>query len=464
MIEKSQNLTTRRSANYEPSAWDHDFVQSLNSDYAKNYTKQYEKLKEKVRLMFADQACRESLSSTLKLINVIQRVGVNTINKKNYGWEEDDLFTRALWFRLLRQHRYEVSQDVFKRFIMEEMMNTSSAFNDVEGMLSVYEASFYAFDTTPNSWNREEMLDEAQKLTTKTLEEYLQSPPAKDEGTNTCITERLVRHIRFNFYRYLIRILPFQWITPRVEARWYIDTYEMIQDMDPLLLEFTKLDLNILQAKYQDELKHISRWWKELGCIELLSFSRNRFVELFVWTVWCNFEPEFDISREEITKFGVLGNPVDDTYDWEMLFYRWDVNKIVDLPDYMELLFLAVYNTANAIAYMVLKKRGLDILSYLKKVWADFCNAYFLEAKWYYNGREHIKHMIHDLWKKMNGDEYSRSIFPRQFIDFVENYARSCHCVYQFKDWYGGKAGTEMKNRVISLLAKPIPTEKNSVT
>ncbi|KAI3958290.1 hypothetical protein MKW92_046471 [Papaver armeniacum] len=557
MIEKSQNLTTRRSANYEASAWDHDFVQSLNSDYAeKNYTKRSEKLKEKVRLMFADQACRESLSSTLKFINVIQRLGVSyhfdgeirasldTINKKSYGWEEDDLFTRALRFRLLRQHRYEVSQDVFKRFIMAEIMNTSSAFNDVEGMLSVYEASFYAFEG-------EEILDEAQKLTTKTLEEYLQSPPAKDEGTNTCITGRLVRHALE---------LPFQWITPRVEARWYIDTYEMMQDMDPLLLEFAKLDFNILQAKYQDELKHISGWWKELGCIELLSFSRNRFVEMFVWTVWCNFEPEFDISREEITKFGVLGTPVDDTYDVygtldELSMFtdaveRWDVNKIVDLPDYMKLLFLAVYNTTNAMAYMVLKKRGLDILSYLKKVWADFCNAYFLEAKWYYSGytptlekymdngwisasgylmptyayflqgneitkealeclknyssdlvryslmisrllddlqtseheqergdtpkaiqcymhqngvsetiaREHIKHMIHDLWKKMNGDEYSRSIFPRQLIDFVQNYARSCHCIYQFKDWYGGKAGTEMKSRVISLLVKPIPT------
>lgn len=78
------------------------------------------------------------------------------------------------------------------------------------------------------------ILDDAQKLTTKTLEEYLQSLPAKDEGTNTCITERLVHHALE---------LPLQWTTPRVEARWYIDTYEMMQDMDPLLLEFAKLGL-----------------------------------------------------------------------------------------------------------------------------------------------------------------------------------------------------------------------------
>ncbi|MCL7042002.1 hypothetical protein MKW94_024783 [Papaver nudicaule] len=559
MMEKSQQFTTRRSANYEASAWGHDFVQSLKSDYAEeNHTRRSEKLKEKVRIMFADQVCRGSLSSTLKLIDGIQRLGVSyhfdgeirasldTINKKNYVWEKDDLFTRALRFRLLRQHRYEVSQDVFKRLIMAEMMNTSSACdNDMEGILSVYEASFYAFEG-------EDVLDEAQKLTTKILKEYLLSS-ANDQENCNCITERFVRHALE---------LPFQWIAPRVDARWYIDTYEMMQDTDPVLLEFAKLDFNILQAKYQDELKHISRWWKGLGCIEILSFSRNRFVEMFVWTVWCNFEPEFDICRAELTKFGALATLLDDTYDVygtldELNMFtdaveRWDVNKMVDLPDYMKLLFLAVYNTTNAIAYEVLKKRSLDILPYLKKVWADFCNAYLLEAKWYYSGytptfeeymdngwvsasgylmptyayflegneitkegleclknrssdlvryslmisrllddlqtssheqergdtpksiecymhqtgvteaiaREHIKHMIHDLWKKMNGDEYTRSIFPRQFVDFVQNYARGCHCIYQFKDWYGGNAGPEMKNRVISLLAKPIPIKK----
>ncbi|KAI3855090.1 hypothetical protein MKX03_018484 [Papaver bracteatum] len=561
VIAKSENFTTRRSANYKASDWGHDFVQSLKSDYAEeNYTRRSEKLKEKVKLMFADQVCRGSLSSTLKLINVIQRLGVSyhfngeirasldTINKKNYGWEKDDLFTRALRFRLLRQHRYEVSQDVFKRF-MAEMTNTSSALDDIEGVVSVYEASFYAFEG-------EDILDEARKLVTEILQEYLLSS-AKDQGNTNSITERLVRHALE---------LPFHWIARRVEARWYIDTYEMMQDMDPLLLEFAKLDFNILQVKYQDELKHISRWWKELGCIELLSFSRNRIVEMFVWSIWCHFEPEFDISRVEITKWGALATLVDDAYDVygtleELNMFtdaveRWDVNKIVDLPDYMKVLYLAVYNTTNAIAYEVLKKRGLDILSDLKKVWADFCKAYFLEAKWYYSGytptfeeymdngwisasgysmplyayllqgneitkealeciknhssdfvryslmiirllddlqtssheqdrgdtpkaiqcymhqngvsetiaREHIKHMIHDLWKKMNGDEYSRSIFPRQFIDFVENWARSCHCIYQFEDWYGGKAGPEMKNRVVLLIEKPISIKKNSLT
>ncbi|KAI3992491.1 hypothetical protein MKX01_022582 [Papaver californicum] len=284
MIEKSQNLNTRRSANYEASAWDHDFVQSLKSDYAgENYARRLEKLKEVVRLMFTDQV-RGSLSSTLNFINVIQRLGVDY--HLDGEIKKDDLFTIALRFRLLRQHHYEVSQDFFKRF-MAEMTNTSSALNDIEGMLS------------------EDMLDESQKLTTEILKEYLLFS-TKDQGDINSTTERLVHHALD---------LPLQWIPQRVEARWYIDIYEMMEDMDPLLLEFVKLDFNILQGKYQHELKHISRWWKELGCIELLSFSKNRFVEMFVWTVWCHFEPEFDISRLEITKFGASATLVDDAYD-----------------------------------------------------------------------------------------------------------------------------------------------------
>ncbi|KAI3870355.1 hypothetical protein MKW92_000989 [Papaver armeniacum] len=483
--EKTENFTTRRSANYEASDWGHDFVQSLKSDYAEeSYTRRSEKLKEKVRLMFSDQVCSGSLSTKLKLINDIQRLGVSyhfegeirasldTINKNDYGWEKDDLFNRALRFRLLRQHRYKVSQDVFMRF-MADMMNTSSAYNDIQGMLSVYEASFYALEG-------EDILDEARILVTEILKDYLLSTAKDQENTNS-ITERLVRHALE---------LPFHWIARRVEARWYIDTYEMMQDMDPLLLEFAKLDFNILQAKYQDELKHISRWWKELGCIELLSFSRNRIVEMFVWTIWCHFEPEFDISREEITKWGALATLVDDAYDVygtleELNMFtdaveKWDVNKIVDLPDYMKVLYLPVYNTTNAIAYEVLKKRGLDILSDLKKMWADFCKSYFVEAKWYYSGyTPTFEEYMDNGWISagyvmplyaylLQGNEITKEALEcikNHSSDFVRYSLMIIRLLddlqtSSFEDWYGGKAGREMKNRVVSLIEKPIQIKK----
>lgn len=54
--------------------------------------------------------------------------------------------------------------------------------------------------------------------------------------------------------------LPFHWRMPRIEARWFIDAYEKNQEMDPVLLEFAKLDFNMVQALHQEEIKQLSRY------------------------------------------------------------------------------------------------------------------------------------------------------------------------------------------------------------
>ena len=53
--------------------------------------------------------------------------------------------------------------------------------------------------------------------------------------------------------------LPLHWRMPRLEARWFIEVYEKRQDMNPILLEFAKLDFNMVQATHQEDLKHTSR-------------------------------------------------------------------------------------------------------------------------------------------------------------------------------------------------------------
>lgn len=53
--------------------------------------------------------------------------------------------------------------------------------------------------------------------------------------------------------------LPLRWRMLRLEARWFIDVYETKQDMNSLLLELAKLDFNIVQATYQEDLIHVSR-------------------------------------------------------------------------------------------------------------------------------------------------------------------------------------------------------------
>ncbi|RZC56951.1 hypothetical protein C5167_015802 [Papaver somniferum] len=136
-----KSSTERKSDNYPPSCWDHDFVQSLESDFTRKskYGIRAGKLKEDIRLRFvlnvqhkaSNGSLSSSSSSLLQLINTIQRLGFSyhfddeirdaldaIIKENDIVWEEADLFTRALRFRLLRQHGYGVSQ---RERVLEEV-------------------------------------------------------------------------------------------------------------------------------------------------------------------------------------------------------------------------------------------------------------------------------------------------------------------------------------------------------
>ncbi|XP_077238528.1 alpha-terpineol synthase, chloroplastic-like isoform X2 [Tasmannia lanceolata] len=120
-------------------------------------------------------------------------------------------------------------------------------------------------------------------------------------------------------------------------------------------------------------------------------------MESFLWSVGIFSEPEFGYSREVITKMVQLIQSVDDIYNIygtleELVLFtdvidRWDVNAMEQLPDYMKICFMALFNTINEIAYDTLKEQphGWKITQYLKKLWGDLCKAYLVEAKWYNN-------------------------------------------------------------------------------
>lgn len=49
-------------------------------------------------------------------------------------------------------------------------------------------------------------------------------------------------------------------------------------------------------------------------------------------------------------------------------FFRWDIESMERLPEYMKICFLALYNTTNKMGNEILKDQGLNILPYLHKV------------------------------------------------------------------------------------------------
>ncbi|KAF8409447.1 hypothetical protein HHK36_005523 [Tetracentron sinense] len=373
----------RRSGNYQPCIWEYDYVQSLTSHYeGETYTKRAEKLKGDVRIMFENTV--EPLAQ-LELIDVLQRLGVSyhfegeikrtldTIySSRNNKWMEDDLYATALHFRLLRQHGYQVPQGVFSSF--KDKMGNFKAYlcKDTKGMLSLYEASYL-------SLQGEVILDEARDFTSSHLNDIKEK-----------IDLNLAKQVSHALE------LPLHWRMLRLEARWFVDIYERREDMNPILLELAKLDYNMVQETHQKDLRDMSRWWTDLGLGKELDFARDRLMENFLWTVGVIFEPQFGYCRRMSTKVNALITTIDDVYDVygtldELELFtdaveRWDVNAMEQLPDYMKICFLALYNSVNEMAYVVLKEQGSDIVSYLKKAWADICKTYLLEAKWYHSG------------------------------------------------------------------------------
>jgi hypothetical protein len=104
-------------------------------------------------------------------------------------------------------------------------------------MLSMYEASFYSFED-------ETILDEAGDFTSKFLKEYL-----NQNGANHPMSLQISHALEF----------PLHWRMTRWEARWFIDMYETQQNKSDVLLQFAKLDFNIVQSIYKEDLKCASR-------------------------------------------------------------------------------------------------------------------------------------------------------------------------------------------------------------
>ncbi|CAK9149891.1 unnamed protein product [Ilex paraguariensis] len=348
-------------------------------------TKRMNELKRHMKMML--EKAEEPLDQ-LELVDNLQRLGVSyhfedEINRvleiiyNNNGsddkWHKEDLYAAALRFRLLRQHGYNVPQEVLN-FRDNEGNLKSNLCEDTKGMLSLYEASHLAVVG-------ESILERAREFTTKHLKEKL------DEQKMDQNVDVLVHHALE---------LPLHWRMLRLEARWFIDLYEKRPDMNLVLLEFAKLDFNIVQATHQSDLRFVSKWWTGTCIGEKLTFARDRLMENFLWTVGVIFEPQYGYCRRMLTKVNALITTIDDVYDVygtldELKLFtnaveRWDINAMEQLPEYMQICFLALYNSINEMADDALKEQGVHVIPYLRKAWADLCKTFLQEVTWYVNG------------------------------------------------------------------------------
>ncbi|KAK4255900.1 hypothetical protein QN277_008835 [Acacia crassicarpa] len=384
--DQSQQVA-RRSGNFKPDRWHYDYFLSLENKYKEQaYEEESIKLREQVRIMLLETV---NTLDQLEFIDTLQRLGLNyhfkkEINKilgniynnvENFK-SEQDLHATALEFRLLRQHGYDISTDVFDKFKDERGDDFQTGLSeDIKGMLSLYEASFLLMEN-------ETILEKANDFVTKSLKDLVSKNP---------------EHELISQVKHALEV-PFHWNLPRWEVRWFIGEYERIpNNMNPTLLHLAKLDYNMLQALYQEEVKSNIRWWERSGMEKKLKFFRCRVVDNYAWGLGMQDGPEFGELRKVTGNFIAVIVLTDDMYDvygslqelelFTEAIIRWDANDLDNLPDYMKVVFFAIYNFVDEMASEVLKVKGHNVYSYLKKGWQDLCRAYIVEARWYHGGK-----------------------------------------------------------------------------
>ncbi|KAH6759072.1 hypothetical protein C2S51_019307 [Perilla frutescens var. frutescens] len=385
-------LTARRSGNYQPSLWDFNYLQSLNTTQYKEvrHLKREAELIEQVKMLLEEEM--EAVQQ-LELVDDLKNLGLSYFfedqikqiltfiynehkcfhsNSIIEAEEIRDLYFTALGFRLLRQHGFQVSQEVFDCFKNEEGSDFKARLgDDTKGLLQLYEASFLLREG-------EDTLELARQYATKFLQKKVDHDLIDDNNLLSWILHSLE--------------IPLHWRIQRLEARWFLDAYATRRDMNQIILELAKLDFNIIQATQQEELKDLSS-----TCLaEKLPFVRDRLVESYFWAI-ALFEPhQYGYHRKVAAKIITLITSLDDVYDiygtldelqlFTDAIQRWDTESISRLPYYMQLFYMVLYNFVSELAYDGLKEKGFITIPYLQRSWADLVEAYLKEAKWFYNG------------------------------------------------------------------------------
>ncbi|KAJ4964777.1 hypothetical protein NE237_016626 [Protea cynaroides] len=243
---------------------------------------------------------------------------------------------------------------------------------DMRGLKSLYEASHLGME-------EDTFLDEAKDFACKHLKAKmatLKPELARAVGEilehpyhNNLARFNLAKHYQNSYGTYS----TYGWISP--------------------LRELARMDFNIVQSLYQQELLQIFKWWTDMGLSKQLKFARDQPLKWYLWPMTVLSDPKHSKQRIELTKPISLVYIIDDIFDVygtldELILFTEAVNKwepmIIDrLPDYMKICFKALDNTTNEISDKVLREHGWNPISTLRKEWASLCDAFLVEAKWF---------------------------------------------------------------------------------
>lgn len=124
---------------------------------------------------------------------------------------------------------------MFDKFRSSDGRFMDSLSRDVGGLLSLYEATHLGM-------HGENILEEARDFSMKNLDSLMK---ILDNYSAKKVKQSLE--------------MPLYWRIPRVEALNFIDVYQKDSTKNINLLELAKLDYNLVQSVYQQELSELER-------------------------------------------------------------------------------------------------------------------------------------------------------------------------------------------------------------
>ncbi|XP_062087436.1 (3S,6E)-nerolidol synthase 1-like [Humulus lupulus] len=325
----------------------------------------------------------------LKMIDAIQRLGIDYIFEEEIDGilqsqshhkffnefehhHQDDLHEVALRFRLLRQHGHFIPADIFNKYKDNNGMFSIRLSEDVDGLMSLYEASHLSIDG-------EHILDEAALFSAQHLDASMKRP-----------------HLYQT--RFVARTLenPRHKTLSKFTAKDLLGVYPSENGHINVLKELAKVEFNRVQFIHRMEIDQVTQWWGDIGLAKELAFARDQPLKWYIWSIACLTDPILSKQRLELTKSISFIYMIDDIFDVygsldELVLFTeavssWENSAIEKLPDYMKTCFKALDNMINESSHMIYQKHGWNPLRSLRKTWASLCEAFLVEAKWFASG------------------------------------------------------------------------------